>query len=194
MVGHFHDKCKNVKDTATQTVLPTDQRRGGQQRQQQLQDLQQDRCGIQREGMKSSSAVRRVKFAKTPAEGSGVCLKDAAEGGGQQQRVTLTPIDFRDNPQSPVPSPGEVSSLGSPEVGEVSSDYGNPTVAIGVGEDIMTSCVTSDSGVTSQSQQPESTQGTTAAIAAVAAVAAVAASVSGGRDDGVRAHESVTEH
>ena len=155
---------------------------------------------MQREVMKSSSAVRRVKFAKTPAEGSGVCLKDAAEGGGQQQCVALTPIVFSDNPQSPVPSPDKVSLLGSPEVGEVSSDYsGNPAVATGVVEGIMTSCVASDSeqgehSVTSQRQQPESTQGTTAAATTVA-VAATASTVRGGLAEAVHAqHASATEH
>ena len=118
--------------------------------------------GRRRESTSSSGAVRKVIFAKSPVEGSSVCLKDATEEGGQQQYTTPTPIVFSESPQSPAPSPGMVSS---PEVGDLSSDYGNPAVAIGVVVGDMTSEVASQS-------QPESTR--------EGATAAVAASVSGG--------------
>ena len=107
-----------------------------------------------------------------------MCLKDATEGSGQQQCATPTPIVFSESPQSPAPSPGMVSS---PEVGDSSSDYGNPAVAIGVVVGDMTSEVASQS-------QPESTR--------EGATAAVAASVSGGggMSDVVQARASTVAH
>ena len=173
-VGHYHYQCTKVKDVTTQTVPSEDQRR----RQPQQQHKDQD-GGMRREVMSSTGAVRKVKFAKSPAEGNSVCLKDAAEGR-VQQRATPTPIVFSESPQSPAPSPGMVSS---PEVGDSSSDYGNPTVAIGVVVEDMTSCQTSE--VASQSQLESTQEGATAAVAA---------SVSGGMSDGVQARASATEH
>ena len=130
--------------------------------------------------MKFSKAVRRVKFAKMPAEGTA--------RGVRQHSVTHTSIVFSEDPQSPVPSPDKASLLSSPEVGVSSPEVGvsspevgeissavNPAVATGLVEG-MTSDVTSEvehqHSVTSQRQQPKSTVSTTAAAAAVAVVAA----------------------
>ena len=110
--------------------------------------------------------MRRVTFAKSPAVGSSG-LKDAEGGGQQQQSTTPTPIVFSESPESPGPSPSP-GMVSSPEVGEVSSDYGplqsHPAV-VEVGGDV-TSRVTSQ--VASQ-PEPESTSGC-AATAEVAAV------------------------
>ena len=111
------------------------------------------------------SAVRRVTFARTPAVGSSG-LKDAEGGRQQQQSTTPTPIVFSESPESPGPSPSP-GMVSSPELGEVSSDYGplqsHPAV-VEVGGDV-TAQVTSQ---TASQPEPESTSGyATAEVAAV---------------------------